>query len=204
MIGIIAAALFFGCVAFLGSFASSALCAGITPPADGPPLGKPPVTALIIASAILGGLIIARGGTALQVAIVAIVVFACVASWCSDMTCGIVPDAFTLAPLGALLLFALTHGDWIVFFWAFLPFAPFAGAAFLSRGIGMGWGDAKLVALGGAVLGGPLALLMMAAACITALIGHRLKGIRTGPIAFAPYIAAFICLGIALPNGAMR
>ncbi len=204
MIGIIAAALFFGCIAFLGSYASNIICAGITPPVDGPPRGKPPVAFLIGASALLGALIVARGGSQLQIAIVSIVVFACVASWCSDMICGIVPDAFTLAPLGALLLFALTHRDWMIFLWAIIPFVPFAFAAFLSHGTGMGWGDAKLVALAGAVLGAPLALLMMAAACLAALVGYRLKGIRQGPIAFAPYIAAFIGIGVALPAGLIR
>jgi prepilin signal peptidase PulO-like enzyme (type II secretory pathway) len=78
-------------------------------------------------------------------------------------------------------------------------FVPFAIAAMFSRGQGMGWGDVKLVALTGAVLGAPLALIALALACLAAAIGHRISRARQTPIAFAPYIAA--ATAIALPLG---
>jgi prepilin signal peptidase PulO-like enzyme (type II secretory pathway) len=199
MIPIVLAAIFFGCVAFIASEVSRAVWARAEPLDDGPATGTPPVAVLVGASVLLGGILMARGTTIAQLAAAAIVIFALVAAWCSDMLCGLVPDAFTLAPLGALLLLAFTQRDWGVLLSALVPFVPFAIAAFYSRGHGMGWGDAKLVALTGAALGAPLALVTLAAACIAAVVGHRIASAGRNPIAFAPYIAA--CTALALPLG---
>jgi prepilin signal peptidase PulO-like enzyme (type II secretory pathway) len=197
MIAIVVAAIFFACVAFIAAEVSRAVCARVQPLDDGPATGTPPIVVLVAASALLGGLMIARGATVTQLTAAAIVIFALVAAWCSDLLCGLVPDVFTLAPLGALLLLAFTQRDWGILLSALVPFVPFAVAAFYSRGYGMGWGDAKLVALAGAALGAPLALLTLAAACVAAVVGHRLARAGRNPIAFAPYIAA--CTGLALP-----
>ena len=88
MIGIIAAALFFGSIAFIAVQASRAACNGVLPAPDGPPPSKPPDAVLIVAAALLGGLVVALGATPTQIAIAALVVFALVACWCSDMLCG--------------------------------------------------------------------------------------------------------------------
>jgi len=202
VIGILAAVAFFGCLAFLGVELSRIVCARITPLEDGPPTSEPPALALIAAAAFLGALLVSQGAQPLQIGIASIVVFALVACWCSDARCGIVPDPFTLAPLGVLLLFSVVHGDWWVVASSVILFLPFAAAAMLSRGEGMGWGDVKLAALAGAVLGAPLALLAMAVACVAAVAGYRIKGIKHDPIAFAPYIAAAVA--IALPLGTVR
>lgn len=199
MIAIVLAAIFFGCVAFIASEVSRAVCASARPFDDGPVTGTPPILVLVAASALLGGVLVARGTTILELAAAVIVVFALVAAWCSDMLCGLVPDVFTLAPLGALLLLGFAQRDWGILLGALVPFVPFAIAAFTSRGYGMGWGDAKLVALSGAALGAPLALLALAAACVAAVIGHRIASAGRNPIAFAPYIAA--CTALALPLG---
>lgn len=199
MIAAVAAALFFASVAFIGVQTSRWICAGIEPADDGPPAGRPPYATLVGACALLGGFLIATGATPLQLGIAAIVVFALVACWCSDAICGLVPDAFTLAPLAALLLFSLAQRDWWIGLSAFVAFAPFAAAALLTRGNGMGWGDAKLVALCGAALGAPLAVFALAAACAAAVVVHRIGGAQRGPIAFAPYIAA--ATGLVLPLG---
>ncbi len=143
-----------------------------------------------------------QGVPPLQIAVDAVVVFALVACWCSDSLCGIVPDVFTLIPLAIVLLLSIVRGNWWAVASAAILLAPFAVAAMMSRGRGMGWGDVKLVALAGAALGAPLGLLAMAAACIAAVVGYKIKGIRQGPIAFAPYIAAAI--GFALPLGTAR
>jgi prepilin signal peptidase PulO-like enzyme (type II secretory pathway) len=202
VIATLLAAVFFGCVAFIACEVSRAVCAKVPALGDGPATGTPPIIVLVAASALLGGLMIGRGATVMQLAAGAIVVFALVAAWCSDMLCGLVPDVFTLAPLAALLLLAFTQRDWGIFLSALVPFVPFAVAAFYSRGYGMGWGDAKLVALSGAALGAPLALLTLAAACVAAVVGHRIAKAGHNPIAFAPYIAA--CTGLALPLGLMH
>ena len=202
MIGIVVAAVFFGCVAVIGAELSRALCSRVTPAEDAPPSRQPPVTLLVVAAAALGAVLLAYHTAPLQIGAAAIVVFALVACWCSDAICGIVPDAFTLPALGALLLLAVVQRNWEVVWSALIPFAFFALAALFSRGRGMGWGDVKLVAITGAALGAPLALLALAVACIAAVIGQRLAGGFRGPIAFAPYVAA--ATGLALPFGLMR
>lgn len=179
-------------------YLSRALCADIAPADDGPPPGKPPYAVIVAACVLLGGAVVIVGATPLQIGIAAIVTFALAACWCSDALCGIVPDVFTLAPLAALLLFAVAQHDWWIAISAAVVFVPFAVAALFSRGYGMGWGDAKLVALCGAALGAPLALLALSVACAAAVIVNRLASSR-GPIAFAPYIAA--AAGLALPLG---
>lgn len=202
MIGIIAAALFFGSIAFIAVQASRAACNGVLPAPDGPPSSTPPVAVLIVAAALLGGLVVALGATPTQIGIAALVLFALVACWCSDVLCGILPDVFTLAPLGLLLVFALTQRNWGLIFSALVVFLPFAGAAAFSRGYGMGWGDAKLVAIVGAALGAPLAVFALFFGCAAAVIGHRIAGWPSRPIALAPYIAA--AAGIAIPLGLLH
>lgn len=202
MIGIAVAAAIFGCIALIGAEVSGAVCSRVLPADDGPAPRKPPIVALVAAAALVGAVLVAWSAAPLQIVAAAIVVFALVACWCSDARCGIVPDAFTLAPLAALLLLALAQRNWEVLWSAAIPSAFFAGAAFLSRGRGMGWGDAKFVAITGAALGAPLALFALALACVAAVIGQRLTHAARGPIAFAPYIAA--ATGIALPLGMLR
>jgi prepilin signal peptidase PulO-like enzyme (type II secretory pathway) len=199
MIATLLAGLFFGGIAAVSMQISRTYCAGIAPADDGPPPGTPPYAPIAIGCAIIGALLFAGGASPLQLGIAAIVEFALVACWCSDTLCGIVPDLFTLTPLAALLLFSFLQRDWSVALSATVAFAPFAAAALVSRGYGMGWGDAKLVALCGAALGAPLAVFTLAVACAAAVVVHRLGGASRAPIAFAPYIAA--ATGIALPLG---
>jgi prepilin signal peptidase PulO-like enzyme (type II secretory pathway) len=195
-------AVFFAGVALVGAELSRLYCARIEPFKDGPVPGRPPVVAICIAAAVIGGLLGFWNVPALNVGLASIVVFSLVACWCSDSICGIVPDVFSLVPLAVLLLFALGQRDWEVWFSAAIPFAFFAAAALLTRGKGMGWGDAKLVALTGAALGAPLALVALPIACILAIVAQRLKKKSGVPMAFAPYIAALT--GIALPLGLVR
>jgi leader peptidase (prepilin peptidase)/N-methyltransferase len=191
--------LFFGCVAFVATSLSAHLCSNVEPAQDGPRTSKPPYIVLIAGSAIIGAILALHGAVPLQLGTAAIVIFALVACWCSDAICGFLPDVFTLGPLAALLLFALVQRDWGIIVSALVIFVPFAAAALFSKGYGMGWGDAKLVALTGAALGPPLGAVALAVACIVAVIVHRFTGGRSGPIAFAPYIAALT--GAALPLG---
>ena len=192
-------ALFFGCVAFIASQLSASVCSTIPPAEDGPRTSKPPYIFLVAAAAVIGGVLAWQHMTPLQLGIAAVVVFALVACWCSDALCGFLPDVFTLGPLAAILLFAIAQRDWEIIVSAAIIFVPFAAAAMFSRGMGMGWGDAKLVALTGAVLGAPLGALTLAVACAAAVVVHRFSGARNSPIAFAPYIAALT--GVALPLG---
>jgi prepilin signal peptidase PulO-like enzyme (type II secretory pathway) len=199
MIAALLAAFFFGCIGFIATQTSASVCRNIAPADDGPQTSKPPYAALVVAAALLGGIFVALHTPPLELGIAAIVIFALVACWCSDALCGFLPDAFTLGPLAAILLFAFAQRDWEIIVSAAIIFVPFAGAALFSRGLGMGWGDAKLVALTGAALGAPLGAVALAVACVVAVVVHRFTGARSGPIAFAPYIAAIT--GAALPLG---
>jgi prepilin signal peptidase PulO-like enzyme (type II secretory pathway) len=195
-------AVFFGCIAFAATQVSGIVCSNVLPAEDGPPPGKPPYIVIIAGAASLGAALTLLDTPPLQVGIAAIVVFALAANWCSDALCGFLPDAFTIGPLAALLLFAFAQHDWEIIVSALLVFVPFASAALLSRGYGMGWGDAKLVALTGAALGAPLGYLTLALACGAAVAVHHFGKRPAGPIAFAPYIAALT--GVALPLGLVR
>ncbi len=192
------AAIFFASVALVAVQLSRTACAGEAPTPDGPPAGTPPYVVLVLSCAAIGGLLVYSGGTPVQLGIAALVLFALVAAWCSDMLCGLVLDVFTLPPLAALLLFAISERQWMILVGAAVAFVPFAAAAIFSRGMGMGWGDAKLVAISGAVLGLPLGVLALAAACAVAAVLHRLLRGKGSPIAFAPYIAAATALALPL------
>lgn len=194
-------ALFFAAAGYVGAIVGLWYAERIEALPDGPPPGKTPVGVLIAACAIIGAVVTTHGSQA-QVLLVAVVCVALVAIWITDTMRGVVPDAFTLGPLGLILLLAVWQHDWVVFFSAGLPFVIFATAAILSRGRGMGWGDVKLVALGGALLGIQTGVLAFALACLAAVVLSYARGRRSGPIAFAPYLAAAI--GVAIPLGILH
>lgn len=164
---------------------------------DGPPQQHAPIPLLILGCAVIGALITTHAFASSQLVVLAIVCVALVAIWIVDARRGIVPDVFTLGPLALILLVAIWQHEWRFFLSAAIPFVPFAIAAMLSKGRGMGWGDVKLVALGGAVLGAQWAIIAFAAACLAAVAVCYLRGRQRGPIAFAPYLTAAI--GAAIP-----
>ncbi|GAC1389334.1 MAG: hypothetical protein NVSMB31_05180 [Vulcanimicrobiaceae bacterium] len=133
-----------------------------------------------------------------QLLMVGLVCMALVAAWCSDVTTGIVPDLFSVVPLAAIIAIAIATQSWWLILSALVPLLPFGIAALASKGRGMGWGDVKLVALGGALLGIQVALASFAVACLVAVIMYRARGVQAGPIAFAPYLVAAIGVSLAL------
>ena len=202
MLSMLVTAVVFACVAFLAVQSSMVVCSRIAPLEGAPPASEPPVVALVLGAAFLGALFVVQHATLPELAALALVVFSLVACWASDSLRGLVPDLFTLVPLAILLVTAVAQRDWLVVISALIAFIPFGGAALFTKGKGMGWGDAKLVALAGAALGAPLAIFAMMVACIAAVVGYRVKHVKSGPIAFAPYIAAAV--GAALPLGVGR
>jgi prepilin signal peptidase PulO-like enzyme (type II secretory pathway) len=123
------------------------------------------------------------------------------AIWCVDVTRGIVPDALTLVPLAALVLAGLLTGRWYVLAAAAVPAIPFAYMAWRTKGMGIGWGDVKLVALGGALLGMQTAILAFALATAGAIVIAHLRRQSSEPIAFAPYLVAAIALPLTIAAG---
>ncbi len=163
---------------------------------DGPPAGEPRIVFLVAAAALLGATLTGHAASSLQIAIAAMLCVALTAIWCTDVRYGIVPDLFTLVPLAIVFLVGFLRHDWWVFGSAAVPFAAFAGAALLSHGRGMGWGDVKLATLGGAVLGLEASLVALSLSCLAAAIYGYMRGTRDVPIAFAPYLVAAIAVTI--------
>lgn len=194
MLALLGAA-FFAAAAFLGMVLADAIANGIRPFEDGPAPGTPPTALLLVGSAAIGA-IVATHAAPMQIGFIAVLWVALIAIWFVDVRTGIVPNVFTLGPLAIILAVALLQRDWMLLISMAIPVLPFALAAGLSKGRGMGWGDVKLVALGAAVLGAQVATLAFAAACICAVVLAYAKHRAAQPIAFAPYLAGAIALAI--------
>jgi prepilin signal peptidase PulO-like enzyme (type II secretory pathway) len=188
--------LLYGCAAYLGVEVSAALCRNVKPFEDGPRSGNPPTPWLIAGASFIGLTLALRGVPLPQLALAGILTVSLVASWYTDVRVGIVSDYFTLVPLGVLLLVSVILRDYGVLISALVVTIPFAAAAMFSRGRGMGWGDVKLVALGGAVLGMHTAILAFAAACLLAVAVATIRKRRNEPIPFAPYLAGAIAFAL--------
>jgi prepilin signal peptidase PulO-like enzyme (type II secretory pathway) len=158
------------------------------------------VTALVLGTAFVGMALAQQGASAPNLAIVAFIMCSLVACWYSDVRCGILPDYFTVLPLAFWLLASVAVKNYQPLFGAVIVFVPFALAALLSKGRGMGWGDVKLVTLGAAVLGLQTAALAFGGACLVAVFVAMIRRRRTEPIAFAPYLVSAIALGLTFPN----
>jgi prepilin signal peptidase PulO-like enzyme (type II secretory pathway) len=193
-------AAFFAVAAYFGVLLASTIrTAG--PFEDGPKPSEPPVLWLMVGFGVVGGLVTLHATSPAQLVLLAILCVVLAAVWCTDVRYGIVPDVFTLTPLAGLLLYALITRQWVIFVSALIPFIPFAIAAAMSGGRGMGWGDVKLAALGGAILGAQTATFAFAVSCLAAVLIAHLRGQRGAPIAFAPYLVAAIA--VAMPLGTL-
>lgn len=183
---------FFAIAGNTGAMLGSALTERITPFDDGPPQENVPVVLLLLACSAAGA-ILARHTSAFHLVMMALVCCCLVAVSVTDARRGIVPDVLTLGPLAIMFAVALAQRQVLPFLVsAAVPFVPFALAALITRGRGMGWGDVKLAALGGAVLGAQLSLLAFTLACIAAAAFNYARKRYQGSIAFAPYLAASI------------
>jgi len=195
-------ALLFACAAIAGIVAASALCSRITGYDDGPENGTPPIVALVAGAALIGAIAgaHARHADPGHLGLLAVVTGAFVAAWYCDVVRGVIPDVFSLGPLAAIGALALVWHEPRMLVSAAIITIPFAIVAYLSRGRGMGWGDVKLAAVAGAMLGASNALLALALAAFSAGVAARLRkpallaGAGTAtivmprPVAFAPYL----------------
>lgn len=202
IVAAILGALFFAFAGYVGTVLGLTFAERLETLPGGPSPAKAPLPVLIAACAVIGALVTTHAAAPSQVLLIAIVCVALVAVWITDARRGIVPDVFTLGPLAIMLLVGVWQHAWWLFISTGVPFVPFAIAAVLSRGRGMGWGDAKLVALGGAVLGAQMSVFAFALACMAAVGWSYVRGRKRGPIAFAPYLATAI--GAAIPLGMLH
>ncbi len=190
----------FGLCGYLATRLAERVYADEAPLADGPAPASVPMAVLVAVAALVGAVEATRATSFDTVAVACIVVVAlCAAIW-TDMTRGFIGDLFTLPTLAVVVAAGVLQGE-IVTIALSLAFAtlPFAVAALISKGLGMGWGDVKLVALGSALLDARTSILMYAAACIVACGVTLVRRRRGEPIAFAPYLAGAIAAGMLLP-----
>jgi prepilin signal peptidase PulO-like enzyme (type II secretory pathway) len=199
MIILLLATVAFAGAAALGLAAARGVCGPVAETLPGgPPPGVVPQRLLVAGAAVLGAVAAARG---LPFAGLAIVWLACgllTAIWASDVVRGIIPDVFTIVPLGAILLAAALTGHWVVVVAAAVPALPFAFLAWRSGGLGLGWGDVKLAMLGGPLIGMQHALMAFALGCLAAVAVARIRKVSHQPVAFAPYLASAIALPLAV------
>lgn len=195
-------AFFFGAAGVVGALLGVTFADRLESLPGGPPPARAPIPVLVLGAAVIGAILTGRELLPSQLVMLAIVCVALVAIWIVDARRGIVPDVFSIGPLAIILFVALWQHEWSLFISAAIPFVPFAIAAMLSKGRGMGWGDVKLVALGGAVLGAQWAIIAFTVACFAAVAFCYLRGRERGPIAFAPYLTAAI--GAAIPMAVLH
>lgn len=184
----------FAAAAWLGMRVGSMLCADRTPFADGPAAVRVRPGIVMLAMGAVGAAAALHGSGPWQLVTIGLVASALAGCVAADCACGIVPDALTLVPLAGLVAAFGLRGDPGPLLAAGLVALPFAFAATLSHGRGMGWGDVKLAALGGALLGARGATAALVIACVVAYAWSRFAGGRTRPIAFAPYLVGGIAV----------
>jgi prepilin signal peptidase PulO-like enzyme (type II secretory pathway) len=198
MIAALLLAFVFGCAAACGVALAQLLCANVEPLEGAPPAQQLHPAIPIALSALVGVSLGFHGATPAQTVIVALLCVPLSGAWYADARKGIVPDLFTLAPLAAVALAVVLHHTWFVAISAIVTGGTFAAAALLSRGRGMGWGDAKLAALAGALLGLPWSVGVLGLACFAATVVSVIRTRGTQPIAFAPYIVIAVLADIGL------
>ena len=182
----------FAAAGWAGARVAEKLCAGRTPYDDGPAAIAPGRLPFAVAGACIGLALGLHGEPLASLTLLLFVVLALAGCTAADLACGVLPDVLTLAPLGLVLgVGALAHDGTPALSATFVAL-PFAAAALLSRGRGMGWGDVKLAALGGALLGAREATLAFMLAALAAYAIARFTGGTRRPVAFGPYLAASI------------
>jgi leader peptidase (prepilin peptidase)/N-methyltransferase len=198
LLTLLVGAFVFGACGLIGVMGAIALLPKLKPFEDGPkPVAVNPF-ALIGGTAIFGAFMAWRHVPTPELLTDAVLAGILAAIWYCDAKTGIIPDYFTLVPLGLALVDAFfAHQLLFVAISGAVLFVPFAAGAIFSKGRGMGWGDAKLAALAGAMLGMMSATLFLGIASLIAVvvtsIRHRSNPV---PIAFGPYMVCAIALGL--------
>jgi prepilin signal peptidase PulO-like enzyme (type II secretory pathway) len=192
------ASVLFAVAGWTGTLVAEMLCAGRVPFEDGPPPIAYARWPFALVAACIGAVLAARGEHPAHLALLVLVVLALAGCTAADFACGMLPDVLTLGPLALLVGLGIASHDWTPAIGAAFLFLPFAAAALVSHGRGMGWGDAKLSAFGGALLGAPDATLAFTLAALAAYLVARRSGAQRRPIAFGPYLAASIAAALVI------
>lgn len=186
-------ALICGAAGACGILAANAILPRLHRFDDAPPAADFPAAALVAGAVVVGAVMGFRSPALDQLVVGAISIAALVAIWDCDAKTGIIPDVFTLPPLGLLIVYALFTHQPMAIVSAVAMFVPFGFLAFISRGRGMGWGDAKLAAFGGALLGLESATIAFVLASLVAgLAAWIVQRSRKATVAMGPYLVAAI------------
>lgn len=196
---LVASVFAFAACAFAAMRLGALSCRYVVPFADGPAPRAPHVPSFVCVAGAVGGALALRHAGAWELVVSAILTAALAACCYCDIGCGIVPDEFTLVPLAAILVLSIFARSVSPFVSSVIVAAPFACVALVSKGRGLGWGDVKLAALVGAVLGMQVTIVAFGAACFVAAASAAIRRKRNEPIAFAPYLAGSAAIALALP-----
>jgi leader peptidase (prepilin peptidase)/N-methyltransferase len=192
------AALLFAAAGWTGTLLAGVLCEGRAPYEGGPAsvaIGRAPFA---VFGACVGTALALHGEPPAHLALLLVVTLALAGCAAADFACGALPDVLTLGPLALVVALGAASRDWAPALGASCIALPFALAALASRGRGMGWGDVKLAALGGALLGvADATFAYLLAAVVAYVIARRTAGVRR-PIAFGPYLAASIAATLTI------
>lgn len=194
-------ALLFGAAGFAGRIVAEWWYGSVEPAPDGPPPLAVPGWMFVVVPACIGSAVGIHGAEPARMAILVLAVLALSVCAATDARTGMLPDLFTLGPLAALLALALPHRDWLPLAGALFAFVPFAALAAASRGRGMGWGDVKLAAFGGALVGMSGMTIAVALAAGAAYALGRRRGQPQHLLAFGPYLT--LAIGTVLGFGAV-
>ena len=180
--------------ALLGVRAARALCRNVEPFGDGPePIAYRNWPFLAIGA--LCGIGVAMRGTDPYSLVIAASVVALLATCCAcDLARGLLPDAATLGLIVLAVALGAVRSSSAPLLGALAIALPFAVLALLTRGRGMGWGDVKLAAAGGALLGAEHALVAYVLAAVVAFAIAWRAGTLQRPIPFGAYLACAIAV----------
>ncbi|MGD1065449.1 MAG: A24 family peptidase [Vulcanimicrobiaceae bacterium] len=182
----------FGTAGWLGHRIAARWYADLMPASDGPPPLAVPGWVFVVVAACVGTAVGVHGPSPVDAAILLLAVLSLSVCAATDVRVGMIPDLFTLGPLALTLALAGLRHEWSPLLGAGFAFVPFAALALVSRGRGMGWGDVKLAALGGALIGMAGITLAAGAASLVVVLLSVARRQRREPIAFGPYLAASI------------
>ena len=190
MILAICVGLVFSAAAWFGAGLGRISCFGRWSFADGPRPVAVGSWIIALAGGYVGLGFAAHHPSIVQVCLISLVIGAFGAAIMSDLALGLIPDIFTIVPLTIFVILSDLGGNGIPAVCAILAGLPFAMLAWVTRGYGMGWGDVKLIALGGAIVGPEESVLVFILASIAAYGVSRLsRSPYRGPVAFGPYLA---------------
>lgn len=112
-----------------------------------------------------------------------------------DAKTGLIPDRLILPAIAAVLIYDAVIGHYLPFINMLIATLPFAMQAWQSKGLGMGWGDVKLVAYAGALIGAAPTLMAATFAIVLMYCVNKIAKRSKDPCNFPGYARSVFALG---------